>query len=410
MKTVPAQFSGPSPAAGSAVAETQGLYGPFTFSERLLQFIWARHEFAGAVAQTADGRPLEILDPGKWNGLGGPDFLGSRLRLDGAEVTGDVELHLYASDWVAHAHARDAAYANVRLHAVLFPPQEIYTAGANGRAIPVLVLLPLLPRGLEEYAEDEAVAALAGRPFARVPAALAALGPEALAVLLAQHAERRWQQKVHFARQRLARLGWENACHHAALEILGHRFNRAPMLKLAAQFPLADWRAGRMDLAEAWATQEGRWQFRGVRPLNHPRLRLRQYAAWAMARPDWPARLRALASVLPRPAVTGVGATRTLRREHRLPALRQQLSGGLCADAIGGSRLDTLVCDGLLPLLAAETEASLGGLWQIWFPGDQPESLLPALRTLGLLAAPARPACHGAAQGLLGWLLETGRR
>jgi hypothetical protein len=391
---------------GSAVAEMPGLYGPFTFSEKLFQRIWARCEFDSAGARTADGRALEILEPGKWNGLGGPDFLGARLRLGRAEITGDVELHLHAADWAAHAHARDPAYANVALHVVLFPAAEKFTAGAGGQKIPVLVLLPLLHRGLEEYAEDEAVEALAARPLARVPAELAALGADELAALLARHAEQRWRQKVRFARERIARLGWEAACHHAALEILGHRFNRAPMLAVATQFPLVEWAAGGVD-ATAWAAQEGRWQLRGVRPANHPRLRLRQYAVWTAARPDWPARLRALAAALPALPPDGAAhAAGTLRRRHKLTALRKKLAAEICAGSVSGTRFDTLVCDGLLPLLAAETGAELGGLWQVWCPGDLPESLLPTLRALGVFAAPSRPAYHGAAQGLLGWRLS----
>ncbi len=402
------------PARDFAVAEMPGLYGPFTFSERLLQRLWARREFDTAAARTADGRVVAILEPGKWNRLGGPDFLGARLRFGDEEVRGDVELHLRAEDWAAHAHARDPAYDGVVLHVVLFPSGETFTAGAGGAKIPVLALLPLLHRGLEEYAEDEAVEALAGRPIARAPAELAALPADALAELLARHAEQRWRKKVHFARQRVIRLGWEGACHHAALEILGHRFNRAPMLAVAGQFPLPAWSAGEVAADQAWAALAGRWQTHGVRPANQPRTRLRQYAAWAMARPDWPARLRSLATELPVPSIEASVETRALRRIHRLSALRKKLAAAVCADAVAGPRLDTLVCDGFLPLLAAASEgpalspggAGLGGLWQIWFPGDLPEVLLPALRALGVFAAPARPACHGPAQGLLGWLIE----
>jgi hypothetical protein len=425
-----------APEKYSAVEEMPGLYAPFTFSERLLQRLWARGEFDAADARTADGRVVEILEPGKWNRLGGPDFRGARLRLGGAEIRGDVELHLRAEDWAAHAHARDPAYGGVVLHVVLFPPAETFTTGAGGAKIPLLVLLPLLHRGLEEYAEEEAVEALAGRPIARAPAELAALGAEALTELLARHAERRWRRKVHFAAQRIARLGWEGACHHAALEILGHRFNRAPMLATAGQFPLAAWAAGAA-ADEAWAVLAGRWQTHGVRPVNQPRARLRQYAAWVVARPDWPARLRALAGALPHVLAGGAARAGALRRAHQLPALRKKLSAVICADAVGGPRFDTLMCDGFLPLLTAAgggaenttavgrdslvhassvgkvratgtdgADADLGGLWQIWFPGDLPEALPPALRALGVFVAPARPACHGPAQGLLGWLLE----
>ena len=106
-------------ATPSVVEEIQGLYGPFAFSEKLLQRIWARRGFAARAARTLDGRKVEILQAGRWNGLGGPDFMQSRLRLGGVPVTGDVEVHLRAQDWAAHGHSADPAYRNVVLHVVL---------------------------------------------------------------------------------------------------------------------------------------------------------------------------------------------------------------------------------------------------------------------------------------------------
>jgi hypothetical protein len=140
--------SSPSPAADDsptgAVAEMQGLYGPFGFPEKLLQRIWRDQEFLRPEARTQDGARLTILHPGRWNHLGGPDFKGARLRLDGREVSGDVEVHLRAGDWQAHGHATDPAYDGVILHVVLFPPATNWTAGAKGRRIPLFVLLPRL--------------------------------------------------------------------------------------------------------------------------------------------------------------------------------------------------------------------------------------------------------------------------
>ena len=205
-----------SPGPLPAVEEFQGLYGPFAFSERLLQRIWAQRAFDGKAAASADGRRVEILEPGRWNRLGGPDFRDARLRLGGKEIVGDVELHLRARDWVAHGHALDPAYANVVLHVVLLPTQEP-TVGTAGREIPVLALLPLLPHDLEEFAADEAVEALAARPASLAPASLAELPATAREEVLIRQARRRWEGKVEHARQRLARLGWEGACHHAAL-------------------------------------------------------------------------------------------------------------------------------------------------------------------------------------------------
>ena len=297
-----------------AVAEVQGLYGAFSFPERLLQKIWQRGDFDLTAARLADGRDLVVKHPGKWNHLGGPDFSGARLIIGGREITGDVELHLHARDWAAHGHAADPAYDRVVLHAVLFPCAETQTRGAGGRDIPVICLLPLLHHGLEEYAAEEAMEQLAGRPLHHAQEILGLLGREELDTLLMEEAARRWRGKVHFARERIKRLGWDGACHHAALEILGYRFNRAPMLTVATTWPLGEWAAGRVDPAAVFMEMAGdeRWSLQGVRPLNHPRLRLRQYADWCAARPDWPARvrssecLRALAEA--RANATGGGA------------------------------------------------------------------------------------------------------
>src|SRR5690606_30693192 len=107
-----------------SVTEIQGLYGAFTFPEKLLQKIWLRGDFNRSVAATTDGRRVTILHPGKWNLLGGPDFKGARLRFDdGAEVQGDIEVHLHLGDWDAHRHASDPAYDQVVLHVILFPPE-----------------------------------------------------------------------------------------------------------------------------------------------------------------------------------------------------------------------------------------------------------------------------------------------
>ena len=92
------------------VQEMQGLYGPFTIAERVVQKIWLRRDFAVDRAALTDGRKLEIRSPGTWNLLGGPDFRGARLRVDGREIhevaVGPVhdliqflEIQIAAEDW-----------------------------------------------------------------------------------------------------------------------------------------------------------------------------------------------------------------------------------------------------------------------------------------------------------------------
>ena len=80
------------------VKELHGLYGSFTLSERILQQIWLRQDFAASSLKTTSGRRLEILNPGQWNHGGGLDFKQASLRIDGELRRGDVEVHFNASD------------------------------------------------------------------------------------------------------------------------------------------------------------------------------------------------------------------------------------------------------------------------------------------------------------------------
>lgn len=396
-----------------AVEELQGLYGSFSFPERLLQKIWQRGDYDATGLMLSDGRTLKVLSPGKWNHLGGPDFSNARLVIAGREVRGDVELHLHARDWAAHGHAQDRAYDGVVLHVILFPGEGTPPASdSEKKAIATLCLLPRLNHALEEYAAEDAMEQLAGRPLHRAQESLGWLSNQELDTLLAGHAGRRWRTKVHYARERIRRLGWEAACHHAALEILGYRFNRAPMLSVAATWPIGLWRRGGVAADEVYADLQDRWSLQGVRPFNHPRRRLEQYAAWCSERPDWPqalrthARLRGLALASARLERDTAG----WRRAVGLTKCRTGLCEDLCANTVSGARFDNLTGDGFMPLVAAETGLDLKESWCGWFAGDAPESLVKILRNLGVFDGRSRPVSQGPVQGLIGWMLERDAR
>jgi hypothetical protein len=246
------------------------------------------------------------------------------------------------------------------------------------------------------------------------------LGESALRATLAARADARWREKIRYARVRIEKLGWAEACHHTALEILGYPANRAPMLAVAATCPLGVWTSLKTPesidtfLAALLSAEDAglRWRAQGFRPANHPRMRLRQYARWASARPDWPGRLASLgASTSPsaRFETAGAPSTAALRKRLDFRAWRERFATELCAEAIGGSRLDTLIGDGFLPLLAArlpERGDALRALWQHWFVGDAPAKWPKLLRALGAIGGRDWPASHGAVQGLLGWLIS----
>lgn len=388
------------------VAEMQGLYGPFTLTERVIQKIWLRADFDRRHLALVDGRSLEVRTVGVWNLLGGPDFREARLVIAGSPVTGDIEVHFHVADWRAHQHERDYAYRNVALHVVLFPPApgDRPAVRCDGVEIPTLVLLPHLHRDLEEYASDDALEVITARDAWEKFAGLAAMPPAELPGLLRCKAERRWKQKVRFARSRIDRVGWEEAAHCTALEILGYRHNRAAMLTVATKHPLVAW-AGEFDVGAAYEQSGALWQTQGVRPANHPRARLRQYQAWTQAHPTWPGRLLGAARMLPSGGMEAT-PTRLARQAAGLWSLRAMFSREVVGDAIGGTRLDNLICDGFLPLVAAEAGIDPGLVWFHWPMGDVPDQVRTALPKLGIAGRGAPPLCHGWGQGLLAWVLE----
>lgn len=386
------------------VAELQGLYGPFQFDELLLQKLWLRGDFDPARVRTEDGQSVNVLHPGTWNRLSGPDFRGARIVIGGREILGDVEIHFRVGAWNQHAHDRDPAYDNVVLHVVLFPPNGPAPVAktSKGRVIPVLSLVGSLWHDLEEYAADEALAESSGVNTAPLVEELLALPSDVCSRVIAEGARKRWAQKVHFSRVRIDRLGWEEACHQTALEILGYRSNRTPMLRIASHFPHQAWRNASPTVEKLESVAKDRWSLRGVRPANHPRTRIEQYANWMASAPDWPSRLRELGF----PGAQGSrenASVRELRKFFSLPGLKRSISKTVCAEVLGGSRLDTWICNLALPFrgaLDSREEAGLGRLWEVWYPGDAPVALLGASKRIRGTGH-CDPDSNGLVQGLL---------
>ena len=392
-----------------SVAETQqGLYGPYTLSEHVIQKIWHTGDFSRQNLCLSDGRTLELLTPGRWNHGDGPDFRGARMIVNGQLWVGDVEVHFHAMDWLEHGHRVDPAYSNVVLHVVLFPldPDEPLQMKKAGHPLPTLVLLPLLHRDLEEYASDEALEVLTDRKVWSEYEPLRGRPVNDLRVLLFEHETVRWKLKCRFARLRLDKLGWESTAHHLALEILGYGRNRAGMLAAASRYPLEEWEKGVVP-ENIFEELRDYWVLAGVRPANHPLTRLRQYQKWVRRRPEWPNHLGGLCSEMYELTVAPGESTRLVRSRDDLDGWRERIAEEIVGGAVSGPRLDNLVCDGIIPLWAAAHGGGLSGFWHHWFLGDAPDQLRAALPRLGLAGPGLEPACHGVGQGLLGWILES---
>ncbi|MEN1786239.1 MAG: DUF2851 family protein, partial [Bacteroidota bacterium] len=86
--------------------------------EDLLHYIWKTQKFKTLGCRTTAGLAVQVLHPGSYNLQSGPDFFNARLRIDGQQWAGNVEIHLKSSDWYAHHHEKDEKYHNVILHVV----------------------------------------------------------------------------------------------------------------------------------------------------------------------------------------------------------------------------------------------------------------------------------------------------
>ena len=398
----------------TAVAEIQGLYGPFTISERLIQKIWQQQDFfKEAPLKTASGKTLHVIDPGRWNFQEGPDFREAQLKLDEALRIGDVELHFFAKDWFAHGHDHNPRFNNVILHGVLFDSvnEELTVRTATGGHPETLIILPFLQHDIEAYACREAILSLGNSTSLEVPTALQGLTPEVGRERLYEKAHLRWQQKCNHARKRLETIGWTESCHQLCLEALGYRRNRESMAALAIEFPLEAMIRRRLSAEDLFQRRRPHWKLAGLRPANHPRHRLNQYLKLLEKQPQWPTALKRIideAPTLSKLPTDTLQSSRIFRRQMNLDAWRTQLSDKVLADCIGGTREHTLICDALLPLAAATHgyDDHWFDWWFHWWGGDIPDNIRTALKAHRLNEFPNHPECNGRYQGMLQLLLE----
>lgn len=106
--------------------------------EILLHYIWQRGIFLAFPQVTTDGRPVQVLSVGQHNTDSGPDFTNVRLRIGDITLVGNVEIHIFSSDWYHHRHHTDRAYDNIILHVVRKADKPVLNT--RGEAIPQMEL------------------------------------------------------------------------------------------------------------------------------------------------------------------------------------------------------------------------------------------------------------------------------
>jgi uncharacterized protein DUF2851 len=110
----------------------------------------------GSQLLLVDGKTLQLVFPGSVGGSCGPDVrdavlctspvltpshtVSAQCHEGVLRLVGDVEFHVYASDWWTHGHDNDPRYNQVILHVVLIYNDSRPTRRQDGTSIPVCSL------------------------------------------------------------------------------------------------------------------------------------------------------------------------------------------------------------------------------------------------------------------------------
>ncbi len=113
--------------------------------ESLVQELWQSQRFDRSDLMTVGGMPIQVTSPGRLNTDSGPDFLDVRLRIGETSWRGAVEIHTTSGIWIDHGHDSDPVYNATLLHVSLY--SDIWTGRlkrADGTILPEIVLFPRL--------------------------------------------------------------------------------------------------------------------------------------------------------------------------------------------------------------------------------------------------------------------------
>ena len=113
--------------------------------EDFLYFLWQSKNLSLHPLKTTDGQTLQIINPGFRNQNSGPDFYGSKVQIGDLVWAGNIEMHVFSSDWLKHRHQKDDAYQNVILHVVWIHDQSI-KINQHNQDIPTIEIAPYVSK------------------------------------------------------------------------------------------------------------------------------------------------------------------------------------------------------------------------------------------------------------------------
>lgn len=277
--------------------------------EIVLHYIWERCLWAGFAQRTTDGREVEILSVGEHNHDAGPDYSHARIRIDGKEWIGNIEIHISSSDWNKHHHHTDKAYDSVILHVVRVADKPVYNS--KGELVPQCEL---------QYPSDQDYLSGLFSLAQQMDSATSRIGCAEQLIHEPELLTNGWRKtllhkRLECKRASIKRLleitkgSWEHALYISLARNFGFHTNSLPFEQLAINTPLSCLMKHRNSLFQLTAILLGQaslikeeekelqkeynflrikfgltpidptmWKHARMRPQNSPELRVRQFA------------------------------------------------------------------------------------------------------------------------------------
>jgi len=215
--------------------------------EELVRCIWFGQHIKKSKLFTDDGSRLEVLSPGWWNSEGGPDFKHAEILLEGKGlIKGDVEIHVFASDWMRHQHEKQDTYNTVCLHVVMWNNHEgRCIKNLMGQSIPQLTLSKYLDAELDDLVEMIDIESyLKGGTVnpghCQTEIENQKVDERWMGYFLDYAGDERILQKAKRYEKWVEISPFEQTLYEAIMESLGYKNNKEPFLKLASLLPLED--------------------------------------------------------------------------------------------------------------------------------------------------------------------------
>lgn len=277
--------------------------------EIVLHYIWEHCLWADFEQYTTDGKKVEILSVGEHNRDAGPDYSHARIRIDGKEWVGNIEIHVCSSDWMKHRHHLDSAYDNIILHVVRTADKPVYNS--RGELIPQCEL---------NYPGDKDYLGALFESAQRMDSAMSRIGCAEQLIRDPKLLTEGWRQnllrkRMECKRASIMRLleitkgSWEHALYISMARNFGFHTNSVPFEELAINTPLSYLQKHKNNLFQLTALLMGQagliapeekglqkeydflrskfslvpmdasvWKHARMRPQNSPELRIRQFA------------------------------------------------------------------------------------------------------------------------------------